>query len=61
MSREIDSRDPTGMVSSMLHRMQKGFFKYPKARDFLPPANIPYHQPPDWLRTEDWFNVNKTW
>jgi len=45
----------------MLLWMQKRFFKYPKARDFLPPANKTYHQPPEWLKTEDWFKVNKNW
>jgi hypothetical protein len=44
--------------------MQKVFFKYPEARDFLPPPkgkNATYHQPPDWLITEEWFDVDKTW
>jgi len=61
LSRQIDPRDPTGFVSSMLLWMQKRFFKYPEARDFLPPANKTYHQPPEWLKTEDWFKVNKNW
>jgi epoxyqueuosine reductase len=61
LSREIDPRDPTGLVSSALLWMQKSFFKYPKAKDFLPPANKTYHEPPDWLKTEDWFKINKDW
>ena len=64
LSRQIDPRDPTGMVSSMLLWMQKTFFKYPEAKDFLPPPegkNATYHEPPDWLLTEKWFDVDKTW
>ena len=52
------------MMSSVLLWMQKSFFKYPEARDFLPPPegnNATYHEPPDWLLTEKWFDVNKTW
>lgn len=64
LSREIDPRDPTGIVASMLLWMQKSLFAYPEARDFLPPPegiNATYHEPPDWLKTEKWFDVNKTW
>jgi hypothetical protein len=52
------------MVSTMLLWMQKAFFKYPEARAFMPPPegrNATYHKPPDWLVTEEWFDVNKTW
>jgi reductive dehalogenase len=59
--RQMDSRDPAGIVSSMLLLMQKSFFTYPKAREFLPPNNKTYHQPPDWLKTEEWFKVKKRW
>ena len=64
LARTIDPRDPTGIVSSTLLWMQKAFFTYPKARDFLPPPagkNATYHEPPDWLQTEKWFDVRKTW
>ena len=64
LSRNIDPRDPTGISSSMLLWMQKSFFKYPDARDFLPPPegkNATYHEPPDWLQTDKWFDVHKTW
>ncbi len=63
-SRYIDPRDVTGTVSSLLLRMQKAFFQYPKAKDFLPPPqgkNATYHAPPDWLQTEKWFDVEKNW
>ena len=64
LSKAIDPRDPTGMVSTGLLWMQKSFFNYPKARDFMPPPqgkNATYHRPPDWLVTEEWFDVEKTW
>ena len=64
LSRNIDPRDPTGAVASGLLWMQKAFFKYPEARDFMPPPegkNATYHSPPDWLVTEEWFEVDKTW
>ena len=64
ISRYLDPRDPTGIVSSLLLWTQKKFFKYPKAKDFLPPPqgrNATYHEPPDWLLTEKWFDVPKTW
>lgn len=64
ISRNLDPRDPTGIVASSMLWMQKAFFTYPKARDFLPPpkgCNATYHSPPDWLKTEEWFDVDKTW
>ena len=62
VSRYVDPRDPTGVVSSSLLWMQKAFFQYPKARDFLPPPegrNATYHAPPDWLQSEKWFDVER--
>lgn len=64
LSRNIDPRDPTGLVSSTLLWMQKAFFTYPAAREFMPPPagrNASYHEPPEWLQTEKWFDVEKTW
>jgi reductive dehalogenase len=64
LSKYTDSRDPTGIVASLLLKAQKSFFKYPEAKDFLPPPegkNATYHEPPDWLQTDKWFDVNKTW
>ncbi len=61
VSRYLDPRDPTGIVSSTLLWMQKKFFAYPKARDYLPPPrgkNATYHEPPDWLQTEKWFDMD---
>ena len=38
MARELDPRDPTGMVSSGLLWMQKNFFDYPDAIEYKRPA-----------------------
>lgn len=65
LSREVDARDPSGLVSSGLLSMQKGLFEYPeKADDYLPPPdghNANLHEAPDWMLTEKWFKVKKTW
>lgn len=64
LSRNIAPRDPTGIASSVLLWMQKTVFKYPEARDFMPPpdgSNATYHEPPDWLQTDKWFDVTRTW
>jgi reductive dehalogenase len=64
LSRNIEPRDPTGITASVLVWMQKKFFEYPKNTAFLaPPAgrNATYHEPPDWLQTEKWFDVEKKW
>jgi len=64
LSRNIEPRDPTGITSSMLLWMQKKFFKYPEAREFMPPPtgrNATYHEPPELMQTDKWFDVEKTW
>ncbi|MFC1825410.1 4Fe-4S double cluster binding domain-containing protein [Thermodesulfobacteriota bacterium] len=64
LSKYMDPRDSTGIMSSMLLWTQKKFFRYPKAKDFMPPPtgiNATYHRAPDWLLTEKWFDVPKTW
>jgi epoxyqueuosine reductase len=64
LSRYVDPRDPTGISASVLLWMQKKFFDYPKAHDFMPPPsgkNASYHEPPDWLQTDKWFDIPKTW
>lgn len=63
-SRYLDPRDPTGIGATMLLWMQKAFFDYPETKDFMPPPlgrNATYHEPPDWLQTDKWFDVDKTW
>ena len=66
ISRELDPRDPTGLVASGLLAMQQNFFKYPAGEEFRPTwdggREAQYHNPPWWERSEDFFsNVEKTW
>ncbi|MBW1999554.1 MAG: reductive dehalogenase [Deltaproteobacteria bacterium] len=64
VSRYVDPRDPTGIAASMLLWLQKTLFKYPKASEFMPPPvgkNATYHEPPDWLQPDKWFDVPRTW
>ncbi|NOQ25069.1 MAG: reductive dehalogenase [Bacteroidales bacterium] len=58
--REVDPRDPTGLFSSGMLAMQKKFFKYHGGQEYLPPPdgnNKTYNEAPDWLRSEEWFNL----
>ena len=60
IAREVDPRDPTGVFSSALLTMQKKFFKYPGGQEYLPPPdgnNETFNEAPEWLRTEEWFNL----
>lgn len=66
LSREAEPRDPTGLVASGLLAMQHGFFKYPEAEEFKSDwdggKEATYHNPPQWLRSEQWFeNVDRNW
>jgi reductive dehalogenase len=59
-AKEIDPYDPTGTFSSAMLAMQKGFFDYPGAEAYLPPpdgSNETYGEAPDWLKTEEWFDL----
>ena len=64
IAREVDPRDKTGLFSSLMLGMQKNFFDYPDAEQYLPHPdgdNLTYHNAPDWLLTEEWCNVEKDW
>lgn len=65
ISKEIDAHDPTGVSSSALLAMQKGFFHYPDAQDFRSTwdggKEATYHNPPKWLRSEEYFKIDKDW
>lgn len=65
ISRAVDARDPTGVISSGLLAMQKGFFYIPDAEDFKSDwdggKEATYHNPPKWMRTEEYFKINKDW
>lgn len=60
LAREIDPRDPTGLFSSALLTMQKKFFEYPGGQEYLPPPdgnNSTFNDAPEWLKTENWFDI----
>ncbi|WP_375753826.1 4Fe-4S dicluster domain-containing protein [Vibrio sp. HN007] len=64
--KEADPRDPTGATRKALLAMQHNFFYYPDAQSYAAPHNggrlASYHQPPEWLRAEEFFEgVNKDW
>ncbi len=66
ISRELEPRDPTGLVSTGLLAMQKNFFKYPKGPDFQSDwqggKEATYHNPPWYLRAEEVFkDIEQTW
>ena len=58
--RQVDPRDPTGLFAPAMLAMQKKFFEYPGAQEYLPPpdgSNKTYQDPPKWLRTGEWFDI----
>ncbi|MGF1722991.1 4Fe-4S dicluster domain-containing protein [Vibrio kyushuensis] len=63
--KEADPRDPTGLTRKALLAMQHNFFYYPDADAYQSDWNggrfAGYHQPPEWLRSENYLNVEKTW
>ncbi|WP_245673327.1 4Fe-4S dicluster domain-containing protein [Endozoicomonas ascidiicola] len=63
--KEMDPRDPTGITRKALLAMQHNFFYYPTAEAFHPEwtggNNAGYHEPPEWMRPENYLKVNKTW
>ncbi len=66
ISRELDARDPFGIVGTGLLAMQQNFFKYPKGEEFRATwdggTEAVYHDPIWWERSEDFFtNVPKEW
>ncbi|WP_066014696.1 MULTISPECIES: 4Fe-4S dicluster domain-containing protein [Endozoicomonas] len=63
--KEMDPRDPTGITRKTLLAMQHNFFYYPEAEAYHPDwtgGNFAgYHEPPEWLRSENYLKVTKTW
>jgi reductive dehalogenase len=64
--KEADPRDKTGLTRKALLAMQHNFFYYPDAEAYAAPHNggrlASYHQPPEWLRSEEFFKgINKDW
>lgn len=62
MSRELDPRDPTGIVSSTLLWMQKNFFDAPEALDYRRVAEgghfAQYRKEPFWLQGETYLDMD---
>ncbi len=65
ISREVEPRDPTGLVATGLLAMQKNFFKFNDAEDYRSDwdggKEATYHNPPWWLRAENFLDIEKTW
>ncbi|UJF17286.1 4Fe-4S dicluster domain-containing protein [Vibrio sp. SS-MA-C1-2] len=63
--KEIDPRDPTHITQHALLAMQHNFFYYPDPQAFHPKWNggkdATYHLPPEWMRSENYFDIEKTW
>ena len=65
ISREMEPRDPTGLVATGLLAMQKNFFKFNEAEDYRSDwdggKEASYHNPPWWLRAENFLSIEKDW
>ncbi len=66
ISRELEPRDPVGVVATGLLAMQQNFFTYPAGEEFREPwdggRDATYHDPAWWARSEDFFsNIDKEW
>jgi len=63
--KQAEPRDPTGVTRNALLAMQHNFFYYPDAESFHPEWSggnfASYHQPPEWMRSEEYLKVDKTW
>ena len=61
MSRELDPRDPTGVVSSTLLWMQRNFFDAPEALDYRRIAEgghfAQYRDEPHWMHAETYLDI----
>lgn len=65
LSRTVSSSDPTGLADRGLIWMQENFFEFPEAKDYYPPTyggtNASYRNGPEWMRVEEYFDVDVTW
>ncbi len=66
ISRELEPRDPTGLVADGLLAMQQNFFNYPAGEEFRAPwdggREAQYHDPVWWERSEEFFsNIEQDW
>jgi reductive dehalogenase len=64
LSKQVDSRDPTGITSSSLLWMQKTFFEHPEALDYRRPDEgggfASYRPEPFYLHVEDYLDMDVT-
>jgi len=60
-SRLVDKYDPTGLANDTLIWMQKNFFKYPDAQEYLPPPDgrfATYREPVEWLQVKKYLDID---
>lgn len=60
LSRQVISRDPTGLADPSLTWMQKTLFEIPDPQIYYPPPDgeyAPYRAPAEWVETEKWFKA----
>ncbi len=60
VAREVDPRDPTGVVSSGLLWMQKNLFPYPRAEDYRRPPTgrfASFREPPFYMEAERYLDL----
>lgn len=67
-ARTASANDPTGLMDIGMIWMQQAFFDGPSQEDYYPPnhpqgngSNASYRDGPDWMKIENWFNVDVTW
>jgi len=62
MAVNVTANDPTGLSERVLTSMQKGFYPGPDPEDYYMPSlggsNATYREPPWWLRTEDFVDLD---
>ncbi len=59
---KVSANDPTGLTEKLLTSMQKSFYPGPDPQDYFMPSlggkNASYREPPWWLRTEDFIDLD---
>lgn len=62
MAMKVTANDPTGLSEKLLTTMQKSFYPGPDPQDYFMPSlggkNASYRDPPWWLRTEDFIDLD---
>jgi len=63
LARQVDSKDPTGLVDNGLTYMQKNLFEAPEAHEYLPPPDgnfANFREPPEWLAVKNYLDIEAT-